>query len=370
MTIVFKKMIVMSGKKVLIFVHNIVNRAGIQRAVVNLSGILVKQGYKVFIASIQTTEGDCPYDIDPSVQIIHLGIIPRKRNKIQMFFFRKQFFKIIKNNIKLFTPDIVIGTTYFVSSLLSLLSKRIIRIGCEHFCYEIAKKQEKKGKRKFYKKLDAVVLLTERDRKEYTFVKNTYVIPNCLSFVPQKTADCKAKKIISLGRFSYQKNFSLLIECVKKIKDSLEGWVVELYGYGEEKMSLQEQVEKNNLTHIIKIKDAVSDVESVYNSASIFLSSSRFEGFPMVLIEAQSCGLPVVSFDCPCGPSDIIIDGKTGFIVPVNDVNLYSEKILELVNNEDLRIKMGRNASIESIRFSEASISDLWKNLLTSLMDK
>ena len=118
----------MSGKKVLIFVHNIVNRAGIQRAVVNLSGILVKQGYKVFIASIQTTEGDCPYDIDPSVQIIHLGIIPRKRNKIQMFFFRKQFFKIIKNNIKLFTPDIVIGTTYFVSSLLSLLSKRIIRI--------------------------------------------------------------------------------------------------------------------------------------------------------------------------------------------------------------------------------------------------
>ena len=87
----------------------------------------------------------------------------------------------------------------------------------------------------------------------------------------------------------------------------------------------------------------------------------------MVLLESQSCGLPAISFDCPCGPSDVIIEGKTGFLVPLGDVKKMSEKILELINNEELRIQMGKQAAIESSRFSTEKISEMWKILLEKI---
>ena len=215
-----------------------------------------------------------------------------------------------------------------------------------------------------YKKLNAVVLLTENDKNNYGKMKNLYVIPNSLSFIPSKLSDCKNKKMISLGRFSYQKGYDLLIDCIALVKDNLLDWTIELYGDGSDKEKLLNKINENGLDRIIYLKDNTTDVESVYASSSIYLSSSRYEGLPMVLIESQSCGLPAVSFDCPYGPSYIIIEGKTGFLVPLGDVKKMSEKILELINNEDLRIQMGKQAAIESSRFSEDKISEMWKILL------
>ena len=358
-------------KKIFIIIDNITNRAGTERAVTNLSNILVQLNYDVTIVSVKSKEGNCPYELSSSTKLVHLGKNYRNKLNSGIFFsrviYRLYFFNSVLLYLLRHKIDYVIGTDFLFNQIIAFLPKKIKKIGCEHFNFEIYNKKDISLIQFLYKKLDAVVLLTYRDSKNYHFLKNLYVIPNSLSFIPSKLSDCKNKKMISLGRFTFQKGFDLLIDTINLIKDHLNGWIVELYGYGEDKESLQNKVLQNNLDKIIYVKENTKDVESIYNSASIYLSSSRYEGFGMVLLESQSCGLPAVSFDCPCGPSDIIIEGKTGFLVPLGDVKKMSEKILELINNEELRIKMGNQAAIESRRFSTEKISEMWKNLLEKI---
>ena len=359
--------------KIIIIIDNITKRAGTERAVVNLSNILAKQGQSVCVLSIQSVEGAPAYTIDSSVTIKHFerpdinSYSPIAKNRITIILKKIRFFLVLKKLIKKEKGEIVIGTTTFINFLIRFLPKKIKTIGCEHFNSYRCSKKHMFLRKLLYKKLNAVVLLTENDKNNYGKMKNLYVIPNSLSFMPSKKSDCINKKMISLGRFTFQKGYDLLIDSINLIKDHLNGWIVELYGYGEDKESLQNKVFQNNLDKIIYVKENTKDVESIYNSASIYLSSSRYEGFGMVLLESQSCGLPAVSFDCPCGPSDIIIEGKTGFLVPLGDVKKMSEKILELINNEELRIKMGKQAAIESRRFSTEKISEMWKNLLEKI---
>lgn len=356
--------------KIIIIIDNITKRAGTERAVVNLSNILAKQGQSVCVLSIQSVEGAPAYSIDTSVTIKHFerpdidSYFPIAKNRITIILKKISFFLILKKLIKKEKGEIVIGTTTFINLLIRLLPQKIKTIGCEHFNSYICSKKHMFFRKFFYRKLNAVVLLTEKDKKNYGKMKNLYVIPNSLSFIPTTYSNCLNKKMISLGRFSYQKGYDLLIDCITLVKDNLLDWTIELYGDGRDKELLLNKINENGLDRIIYLKDNTADVESVYASSSIYLSSSRYEGLPMVLLESQSCGLPAISFDCPCGPSDIIIEGKTGFLVPSGDVNKMSEKILELINNEDLRIQMGKQAAIESSRFSEDKISEMWKILL------
>ncbi|MBO5100604.1 MAG: glycosyltransferase family 4 protein [Treponema sp.] len=356
--------------KIIIIIDNITKRAGTERAVVNLSNILAKQGQSVCVLSIQSVEGAPAYSIDSSVTIKHFerpdigSYFPIAKNRITIILKKISFFLVLNKLIKKEKCEIVIGTTTFINFLIRFLPKKIKTIGCEHFNSYICSKKQMFLRKLLYKKLNAVVLLTENDKNNYGKMKNLYVIPNSLSFIPSKLSDCKNKKMISLGRFSYQKGYDLLIDCIALVKDNLLDWTIELYGDGSDKEKLLNKINENGLDRIIYLKDNTTDVESVYASSSIYLSSSRYEGLPMVLIESQSCGLPAVSFDCPYGPSYIIIEGKTGFLVPLGDVKKMSEKILELINNEDLRIQMGKQAAIESSRFSEDKISEMWKILL------
>jgi len=354
-------------KRILIVIHNIVNRAGTQRAVTNLANILAEQGYKVFICSMESNCGEVPFEIDSSVFVKHLNLKMDFNNRLDALNYKIKLLKLIKTMILEDEIHYVIGTNYLINQLLFFLPKGIKTIACEHFSSLIYSKTHMFLRNILWKNLDAVVLLTEQDKKNYKHFNNTYVIPNSMSFIPTKFSDCKAKKIVSLGRFTYQKGFDILIDAIVLLKDKLTGWSIEIYGYGEDKEFLKNKITQNDLDKIIYIKDNTSDVESVYSSASIYLFPSRFEGFGMVLLEAQSCGLPAVSFDCPCGPSDIIVEEKTGFLIPLGDVELFSKRLLELVNNEKLRIEMGKNAIINAKRFSKDRIALMWKTLLEKI---
>lgn len=354
-------------KKIVIVIPNIVYRAGMERAVVNLSNILSSLGHRVYILSIASNSGNCSYHLDSNVRLVHMNLPYLKSNiffafKHYLFIYRKLKLFCSRNNINL-----VIGTYDIINFVITLLPKKIKTIGCEHFNYEKSGKIKNLLKKIFYRKLDTTVLLTNRDREKYNFLNNTVVIPNSLSFQPLETSLLDQKRMVSLGRLTFQKGYDLLIDAIFLIKDKLNGWVVDIYGSGEDKVKLEEKISLYNLNDIVFIKEPVDDVQSVLCSASVFLSSSRFEGLPMVLIESQSCGIPAVVFDCPCGPAEIVIDGKTGFVVDLFDIESYSDKIMKLINDVQLRTKFGTNAFYESQRFSTESISIQWESLINKL---
>lgn len=355
-------------KTVAILIPNITKRAGTERAVSNLSNILCSLGYKVHLLSIASKNGDCPFKLDTDIEIIHMDLPYLKSTYFYVFKHYTFIYRKLKRICLEKKIDLVIGTYDIINFVITFLSKNITTIGCEHFNYEKSGRLKNFLKKIFYKKLDSVVLLTERDRKKYSFLRNTCVIPNSLSFVPSEISELNEKRIISLGRFTFQKGYDILIDSINIIKDYVKDWIVELYGDGEDKFMLQKKIDDYGLNDIIKLKQPTTDVESVFYSSSIFLSSSRFEGLPMVLIESQSCGVPAVVFDCPCGPSEIVVDNKTGFVVDLYDKELYAKRILELINDESLRKEYGKNAYLESKRFSTENVKNKWNILINELI--
>ena len=131
---------------------------------------------------------------------------------------------------------------------------------------------------------------------------------------------------------------------MKKVNEKHSAWILEIYGEGSLRKELQDKIDSLNLTDTLVLKDNEKNIQSKYLEGSIYVMSSRYEGMPMVLLEAMSYGLPLVSFDCPCGPKDIIKDGKNGFLIKFGNTNEMAEKINYLIENENERIKMGKKS--------------------------
>lgn len=217
-------------------------------------------------------------------------------------------------------------------------------------------------------KLDAFVTLTNKDALNWSKVCKPLVIPNSLPFVSQKQSKCEIKNIICVGRLEYQKGFDLLIEAWSQINEFYPDWKITIYGNGTEHQLLSDLIISKNLTESVTIKVPVNKIIDKYLESSIFILSSRYEGFGMVIIEAMACGLPVISYDCPEGPSEIINDGVDGFLVPLNDINELSKKISILIEDQNLRKAMGKRAKQNVRRYSKDNIMEEWRKLFNSLL--
>ena len=350
--------------KVGILINDVSKGAGTERAVINLANILITD-YEVFIFSFYTSGGTPTYKLDDNVKIVHL----RSENEIIKGKLGNLKYVNKKINILLrdFNIEVAIGTDAIFNYVLSL-HKNIKTIGCEHFSYESNSRIHNLLSRVLYKKLDKVVLLTQRDKNCYSFLKNAEVIPNSLSFEPTSFCKCDSKQMVAVGRLTYQKGFDLLLEIAKELKIKIPDWKIILYGEGEDREKLLSQIELYKLDGFVEIRQFTKKIQDVYLESSIYLMTSRWEGLPMVLIEAQSMGLPIVALDCPCGPSDIIVANKNGFLCNPDDFDGFIQAVVKLANNDDLRIKMSK-ASIElAKRYSTESVSKKWTVLMKSLL--
>lgn len=333
--------------------------SGAGRAVVNLANILASQ-YKTRIICTDSTTGKPDYPLDNRVEIIHLGmgfginLIGKMRKFITL---RRRLPNVLPKGC------CAIGTNTPINIVLSQING-IGTIGCEHINYSSCNQFYSILRRLAYRKLNRVVLLTENDQKKYTFLHNTCVIPNSLSFAPVPKNDYTEKNILAIGRLTHQKGFDILLDAAKLLESEHSDWHITIVGEGEDYGSLMEKIEKLKLNNFVRIIEPVSDMISLYHSASIYVMSSRFEGLPMVLIEAQSCGLPIVSFDCPEGPAELIENDKNGFLVPAYDIGLLANKLSILINDIDLREEFGKNAFKQTQQFSTKKIAEMWFNLL------
>lgn len=209
------------------------------------------------------------------------------------------------------------------------------------------------------KQLDKFVVLSQEDADAWGNTSNMVVIHNPIKEYPSVTSNCENKKVIAVGRYTWQKGFDMLIQAWRIVDIKHPDWELHIYGFGDNK-AYQELAGQGVFCH-----GAVKDIYDKYRESSIFAFSSRYEGFGLVLAEAMSCGIPAVSFACPCGPKDIITND--GILVEPGNIEEFAEGICKLIEDETLRKEMGKNGHLNMRRFEETAIMQKWIDLFDNL---
>lgn len=215
------------------------------------------------------------------------------------------------------------------------------------------------------RKYDIFVGLTAKDVDLWGNPKNMTYIHNPLSFRSEIKSNCKNKIIISVGSWTPAKGMDQLLEAFGPLAHDYPEWKVELYGSGQDEHLLRSIIRKYNMDRQIIIHPPVKDIAERLINAAVYAFPSRSDGFGLVITEAMECGLPTVAMDCPCGPCEIV-SSATGIVVPEMDVVSFRNALKLLMDNPDLRKKMGYNASTEVARFYPDNIMSKWLHLFSN----
>ncbi|WKB80785.1 glycosyltransferase family 4 protein [Cellulophaga lytica] len=218
-------------------------------------------------------------------------------------------------------------------------------------------------------KYDAFVVLTNGNTKEWQ-LQNMFVIANPLSFFPKEESLSllNSMKVLAVGKQSYQKGYDRLLQSWKTVAEKHPDWELDIYGTLSEKEQLPKLAEELGITKSVHFYEPVKNIADKYQEASIYVMSSRYEGFGMVLTEAMAYGVPCVSFDCPHGPADIITHNKNGVLVPNNDSDKLANGLLHLIEDDDSRQKMGAAARKDVERYSIEKIALKWDALFKKII--
>ena len=195
------------------------------------------------------------------------------------------------------------------------------------------------------------------------------VIPDPLAFDIAEVSPMKAKRVIAVGRYVYQKGFDLLLQAWAKIEKQFPDWELAIYGMGDrspyENLAKQLGVDMNRC----HLNGSTQNIKKEYLESSLFVFSSRFEGFGMVLIEAMACGLPVVSFDCPCGPKDIVSHDEDGLLVPSGDIDKLADAMDCILRDEIIRSRYASAAAKNVQRFILPEVAKRWQILFSEIKE-
>lgn len=370
--------------------------AGMERVLANktnwLAGKVDAQGrpeYDIVIATTDQRGRPSAFPLDPRIRTVDLGI-GYEENNGQSFLNKlirypgKQLRHRarLKALIRRERPDVVVSMfcndAGFVPSIangartvLEIHFSRFKRLqyGRKGF-WALADRLRSRMDLRTVSRFDHFVVLTEEDAGYWGNLPNLKVIPNARTFTTQTPSDCMGRTVLACGRYNNQKAFDRLIDAWSRIMvpDSegqdrgFRDWKLRIAGAGEEEESMKEQIDRLGLSGNV-ILGPCDNMQDEYRNAGIFALTSRYEGLPMVLLEAQASGLPIVSMACKCGPKDVIHDGVDGFLVPEGDVEGFAEKLAELMNDDGLRRRMGAEALRASDRFDEEKIMNQWTEL-------
>ena len=365
---------------------------GVERVLTTKANYLAeKTGYEIYIV-LTDGKGKLPYyPLSPKIHIINLDINfedlwHQPFWKKSLLYLEKQrvYKKKLRATLCKLTPDITVSLLRREINFITQIkdgSKKIGELHINRMNYRNFKENEKNCFKQIFsylwnkqlvrnlKKLDKFIVLTKQDYDTWVELDNKLIIPNPLSFFPTDPASCTNKTAIAIGRFSHEKGFDLLAQAWKIVNKKHPDWTLQLYGSGN-MAPLIEYIDQLNITSTFRINKSTKKIMDKYCESSIFVLSSRFEGFGMVIAEAMACGVPVVSFDCPYGPKDIIRDGEDGLLVENGNVEQLAEQINFLIENEDRRKEMGKNARSNVKRFAEDKIMQQWIQLFNNLLNK
>lgn len=354
---------------------------GKERAVANIGNRLAEK-HAVAIVTLDGSYGSF-YDIDTAVNNVRLNCLrflgKAKSVKNLLVFFSDV--KKLASWIRKEKPDLLIGTDFLlnfmllIAKCLALLKTKVV--AWEHMAFEdpmlVSRPFLLRFRNFFYRFLDGIVVLTHHDEHicRSKGLKSTY-IPNARPFKVKQKTDPLQKQILTIARLSPQKGLDLYIQVIQKLKDKLGGWQFILV-VNEDTFSVQtleKMIAQAALDPYITIKPAKPDVLSYYKDASIYLMTSRYEGLPMVLIEAQECGLVCVSFNCKTGPSSIINNGRDGFLIEPFNVEKMAYLLERLIQDVSLRKSMAYRSQQSAVRFDEDKIISQWQVFISHTVRK
>jgi glycosyltransferase involved in cell wall biosynthesis len=259
---------------------------------------------------------------------------------------------------------------------LNLLSagwapKGLIRIGQDHMNLGTYKPALRDALVAAYPRLDAVTVLTEQDLADYRAALGGGVrvarIPNGIPPFPDRPAVPEGKVLVAAGRLAPQKGFDLLIDAYAKVHARHPDWRLDIFGHGDLQPDLEARIAAHGLTGAARLRGVTARLPEELSAAGMFVLSSRFEGLPMVLLEAMTLGVPAVAFDCPTGPAEIIENGSNGLLIRPQDTGALADGICELIERPELRARMRIAARESSARYSMPAVRDLWEELFRDL---
>lgn len=362
------------------------NSGGMERVLANKCNWLAKNGHEITIITTDQRGQKPFFHINETVSHYDLGINYEINNgksflnklihyPYKQFLHKKRLSKLLKK----LKADIVISMFCNDVSLITSIndgSKKILEIHFSKFkrlqydrkgIWRIADRWRSRKDERYVRKFDAFVVLTNEDKGYWGNLNHIKVIPNARTFTPTVTTSTKQKQIIAIGRYNYQKGFDMLIDIWAEVCSKTDDWTLEIIGDGVLKDYLQQKIDEYHISDRTFLVKATENIEAKYLSASILVMTSRYEGLPMILLEAQSFGLPIVAYACKCGPKDVITDGVDGFLIPPGDKKLFAVKLIELMKDELLRKEMGKKAKLASSRYAENKIMKQWVSLFYSL---
>lgn len=347
--------------KILYIINDITMPGGLSRVTYNLLNDLEGFDCNIYVTVLSAAT---KYQSISHPRIDLMDMPPlHGRSKLGKMIWYLKLKKRIEKYVNSRDIDIVIAVGSAMTVFSSFLTFKVAQLwGAEHSAYNSCSRIRKLLKRWRYPKLNRLICLTEFDKKSYydRYLKDVICIPNYTNYSGVKVSYSNRNSCCFIGRLNDIKGVDYLIDVIEKVSTQRPDWLFEIYGEGDKKAWLINEVSSRKLSSIVRINDPIEDVSFAYQNSGMLILTSRNEGFPMVLLEAQAHGLPVVSFDCETGPSEIISDGEDGYLITPFDTNLFAQRVLKIIDDENLRLYMSDQAFNKTNKFSRASVINLW----------
>ena len=364
---------------------------GVERALTVKANYFAEQfGYDITIILTEGKGKPLFYPLSDKIKVIHLDINFEElwkcsfAKKIWVYLKKqRQYKKALTEELMRIRPNITISTLRREINFLNEIkdgSKKIGELHVNRANYRNFKTEENNLLKSLFarfwsdnlvghlRKLDRLVVLTEKDREAWTELEHVEVIPDPLSFVPESVSPLTEKRVIAVARYSHEKGIDLLLQAWSEVEKQCADWYLDIYGDGDT-TSYERLIDEFGLDrNRCKLNGRTNDVEREYCNSSLFVLSSRFEGFGMVIIEAMACGLPVVAFDCLWGPRAIIKDGVDGILAENGNPIALARSLISLMQDDDKRNMMSYKAQIHVRRFAIDQIALQWKQLFENII--
>jgi glycosyltransferase involved in cell wall biosynthesis len=365
--------------KIVYITSQINEDGGVQRVLsVKTNYFIQKWGYHIDIITLNNGNTNLFFDFNKNIGLHDIQLTGNKFSKL--FQYKKQ----VQKKIDQLKPDCIIVCDFGLKGFsIPLLLKTKTPIIFEAHGSKYNESQYYKinffskitHNFKYYyrnfcaKQFDYFVALSQESLMEWS-LKDGTVIPNPLFCEKDRIADVTSKTVIAVARQSYEKGLDRLLYVWKLVSEKHPDWKLEIYGSQNQDLGLEGLAKEYNIASSVHFFEPIKNIEEKYLSSSVYVMTSRSEGFPMVLLEAMSFGLPIIAYDCPIGPRSIIENGKNGFLIPEDDAITFAGKMSQLIEDVEVRKTMGAEGKLMVKKYDVDSVMLKWKSLFTSLPSK